>query len=202
MVVGEFNHIRLTDVLPRSHQHMDFPSRGNNTLYCVYSNICGAYRAQPRPHLGLSDHISVWVLRDCAHQLSVLTDIFNTSLLEACVPACLKAATIIPVPKSSKVTGLNDYGPVALTPIVMKCFERLVLAHIKGSIDATLDPHQYAYRKNRSTDNAISSVVHTAVTHLENRNAYVRVLFLVSSAFNTIIPQKLVGKLSALGLSR
>ncbi|KAI3375837.1 hypothetical protein L3Q82_004114 [Scortum barcoo] len=39
--------------------------------------------------------------------------------------------TIIPIPKTSTVTGLNDYRPVALTPIVMKCFERLVMAHIK-----------------------------------------------------------------------
>ncbi|KAI3357051.1 hypothetical protein L3Q82_003680 [Scortum barcoo] len=39
----------------------------------------------------------------------------------------------------------------------MKCFERLVMAHIKDCVDATVDPHQYAYRKNRSTEDAISS---------------------------------------------
>ncbi|KAI3369211.1 hypothetical protein L3Q82_007452 [Scortum barcoo] len=38
---------------------------------------------------------------------------------------------------ASTVTGLNDYRPVALTPIVMKCFERLVMAHIKDCVDAT-----------------------------------------------------------------
>lgn len=59
VVVGDFNHIRLTDVLPRFHQHVDFPTRGNNTLDCVYSNICRAYRARPRPHLRFSDHISI-----------------------------------------------------------------------------------------------------------------------------------------------
>ncbi|KAI3355177.1 hypothetical protein L3Q82_017879 [Scortum barcoo] len=76
------------------------------------------------------------------------------------------------------VTGLNDYRPVALTPIVMKCFERLVMAHIKDCIDVTVDPHQYAYRKNRFTEDAISSVVaHTALTHLENKDSYVRLLF-------------------------
>lgn len=44
-IVRDFNQVRLTDVLPRLHQHVDFPTRGNNTLDCVYSNICGAYRA-------------------------------------------------------------------------------------------------------------------------------------------------------------
>ncbi|KAI3376821.1 hypothetical protein L3Q82_000396 [Scortum barcoo] len=61
---------------------------------------------------------------------------------EAAVPTCLKTATIIPIPKTSTVTGLNDYRPVALTPIVMKCFERLVMAHIKDCVDVTVDPHQ------------------------------------------------------------
>jgi len=76
------------------------------------------------------------------------------------------------------------------------------MAHIKDSIDITVDSHQYAYKKNHSTDDAISSVVHTALTHLESRNSYVRLLFLdFSSAFNTIIPQTLVQKLSSLGLS-
>ncbi|KAL6457442.1 hypothetical protein MHYP_G00344050 [Metynnis hypsauchen] len=42
------------------------------------------------------------------------------------------------------------------------------MTHIKANIDVTGDPHQYAYRENRSTEDAISSVVHTALTHLES----------------------------------
>ncbi|KAI3373073.1 hypothetical protein L3Q82_006342 [Scortum barcoo] len=76
------------------------------------------------------------------------------------------------------------------------------MAHIKDCVDVTVDPHQYAYRKNRSTEDAISSVVHTALTHLENKDSYVRLLFVdFTSAFNTIIPQTLVQKLTTLGLS-
>ncbi len=43
------------------------------------------------------------------------------------VPTCFKATTIIPVPKKSSPSCFNDYRPVALTPIPMKCFERLVM---------------------------------------------------------------------------
>ncbi|KAI4883208.1 hypothetical protein NFI96_007672 [Prochilodus magdalenae] len=54
---------------------------------------------------------------------------------------------------------------------------------------------------NRSTDDAISSVVHTALTHLEQKDSYVRMLFVdFTSAFNTMIPQTLTDKLSSLGL--
>lgn len=59
VVAGDFNHIKLTDTLPCFYQHVDFPTRGDNTLDCMYSNIRGAYQALPHPHLGLSDHISI-----------------------------------------------------------------------------------------------------------------------------------------------
>ncbi|KAI3356588.1 hypothetical protein L3Q82_017788, partial [Scortum barcoo] len=43
-------------------------------------------------------------------------DIFNLSLQLATVPVSLKTSIIVPVPKKSAVTCLNDYRPVALTP--------------------------------------------------------------------------------------
>ncbi len=79
------------------------------------------------------DNIPGRVLRDCAVELTdVFTDIFNISLSQAVVPTCFKATTIIPVPKKSSPSCFNDYRPVALTPILMKCFERLVMQHIKS----------------------------------------------------------------------
>ncbi len=84
-------------------------------------------RINPRKAAG-PDNIPGRVLKDCVAQLTdVLKDIFNTSLSQAVVPTCLKSKTIIPVPKKSPVSCLNDYCPIALTPIMMKCFERLVM---------------------------------------------------------------------------
>ncbi len=159
-------------------------------------------RINPRKAAG-PDNIPGRVLKDCAAQLTdVLTDIFNTSLSQAVVPTCLKSTTIIPVPKKSPVSCLNDYRPIALTPIIMKCFEKLVMQKIKTSLPNTLDPLQFAYRPNRSTDDAISTTLHLALTHLENKDSYVRMLFIdFSSAFNTIIPQQLINKLNLLGLN-
>ncbi|KAI4889636.1 hypothetical protein NFI96_003622 [Prochilodus magdalenae] len=159
-------------------------------------------RVNPRKAAG-PDNIPARVLRECADQLTdVFTDIFNISLSSATVPTCLKATTIIPVPKKSSVSCLNDYRPIALTPIIMKCFERLVLRHIKTLLPPSLDPLQFAYRPNRSTDDAISTNPYLALTHLDNRDTYVRMLFIdFSSAFNTIIPQHLIGKLNLLGLN-
>ncbi len=102
-----------------------------------------------------------------------------------------------------KITCLNDWRPVALTPIFSKCFEKLIRDHICSVRPASLDPLQFAYRSNRSTDDVIAFTLHTALSHLENKTTYVRILFVdYSSAFNTIVLATLVAKLQTLGLNR
>ena len=101
--------------------------------------------------------------------------------------------SLVLVPKNNKVT---------LTSVAMKCFERLVMAHINTIIPETLEPLQFAYRPNRSTDDAISIALHTALLHLDKRNTYVRIIFIdYSAAFNTTVPSKLITKLRTLGLN-
>ncbi|KAK3564752.1 hypothetical protein QTP86_024965, partial [Hemibagrus guttatus] len=79
---------------------------------------------------------------------------------------------------------------------------QLIMRHIKTQLPPTLDPLQFAYHPNRPTDDAITTTLHLALTHLDNKDSYVRMLFIdFSSAFNTIIPQHLIDKLSPLGLN-
>ena len=113
------------------------------------------------------DGIPSSVLRACANQLVCL---FNQPLSQSAVPTCFKRATIVPVPKIAMVSELNDYHPVALTSVIMKCFERLVKDHITSTQPDTLDPLQFAYRPNRSTDDTIATTLHTALSHLEKWN--------------------------------
>ncbi len=49
-------------MFPKIHQHVDFPTWGNNTLDFVYTPQRGAYKALPLPHLGTSDHIIVMLI--------------------------------------------------------------------------------------------------------------------------------------------
>ncbi len=165
------------------------------TRYFKWVNICKAVRP---------DGIPGRVLKACAFQLAgVFTDIFNLSLSLSVVPACFKKSTIVPIPKKNKITCLNDWRPVALTSIFSKCFEKLVREHICSVLPASLDPLQFAYRSNSSTDDPIAFTLHTALSHLENKNTYVRMLFVdYSLAFNTIVPATLVAKLQTLGLNR
>lgn len=69
-------------------------------------------------------------------------------------------------------------------------------------LDMDLFNAQFAYWANRSTDDAISTALNSALTHLDSKDSSVRMLFLdFGSAFNTIIPQQLIQKLDCLELN-
>ncbi len=62
ILAGDFNHADLKSVSLKIYQHVDFPTRGKNTLDFVYTTQRGAYKALPLPHLGASDHITVMLM--------------------------------------------------------------------------------------------------------------------------------------------
>lgn len=94
--------------------------------------------------------------------------------------------------RKTTVTCYNNYRPFALTSIIMKCFERLLKAHICSVLTepAILDPLQFAYQSNRSTDYAIAWTMRTALMHLDKENTSFRMLFIDSN----------ISKLNALDL--
>ena len=97
------------------------------------------------------------------------------------------------------VSCLNDHRPVALTSVVMKTLERLVLQFMKSIIDPLLDQFQFAYHNNRSVDDAVALGLFYVLQHIDSPNTYARILFVdFSSAFNTIIPSKLFDKIQSL----
>ncbi len=110
---------------------------------------------------------------DCADQLApIFTKIFNRSLELCEVPSCFNRSTIIPISKKPKITGLNDYRPVA-----MRSFEKLVLAHLKDITGLSLDALQFAYRANRSVEDAVNIGLHYVLQHQDRPGTYVRILF-------------------------
>ncbi len=85
----------------------------------------------------------------------------------------------------------------------MKVFERLLKKHICSSIPATLDPLQFAYRPNRSTDDAIPRYCTPPSLTSTAKMATMSGCYssTIAQAFNTIVPTKLAVKLSDLGLN-
>ena len=71
-------------------------------------------------------------------------------------PLASRCPPLFLYPRKPKVTELNDYRPIALTSVIMKCFERLVKDHSTCTFPDTLDLLKFVYHPNRSTDDAIT----------------------------------------------
>jgi len=84
----------------------------------------------------------------------------------------------------------------------MKCFEKCIVSMLKAEVANNLDPLQFAYRQGRGTEDAIISIMHLILKHLENNKAYARLLFIdFSSAFNTIQTPLLISKMEQLSVN-
>ncbi len=81
------------------------------------------------------DGISAQVLKNCAQELSPIFHlIFCEAYFTATIPSIWKMSIIIPVPKKPRPMELNHYRPVALTFIIMKCLEKLLLNTILPAV--------------------------------------------------------------------
>ena len=84
----------------------------------------------------------------------------------------------------------------------MKCFERMMVTLLRNDVDTHLDSFQFAYKQGCGTDDAINSITHLVSKHLDEPRAYARVLLVdFSSAFNTMQPHLLMGKLKEMNVN-
>ncbi len=175
----------------------------NPVLQISEEDVRQVFRRNKKREAPGPDGVTPYCLKTCADQLApIFTQIFNISLELCEVPSSFKRSTINPVPKKPKITGFNDYRPVALTSVIMKSFEKLILAYLKNITGPLLDPLQFAYRANRSVDDAVNMGLHYILQHLDKSGTSVRILFLeFISAFNTIIPTLLQTKLTQLSVA-
>jgi len=147
------------------------------------------------------DGVPPRVFKTCADQLApVFSDIFNASVQQSVVPVCFKETTIVPLPKKTMVTGLNE----AISPIAMKCLEKLAMTHINSIIPDSLDTLLFAHRpqtKQVIRRCHLPDITHCPGTPRQEGHLRQTVVIDFSSVFNTIIPFKLILKLRDLGLA-
>ena len=133
------SHIADTDVLLPDKLNTFFAHFEDNTVPTMWSATkdCGlsfsvadlskTFQRFNYHNAASPDGIPSRFLRVCTGQpTGVSTGIFNLSLSQSAVPTCSKMSTLVPVTKKAMVTELNDYCPLALTSVIMNCFERLV----------------------------------------------------------------------------
>ena len=62
LVLGDFNHCELSNILPHYDQYVKVPTRKDKILDKCYGNIGKAYKAHGKAGLGLSDHNIIHLL--------------------------------------------------------------------------------------------------------------------------------------------
>ncbi len=137
----------------------------DNTAHTESAPTAAAEEVSPRSHFCRGCNLilqtgeypqscgSGWHPRPCAPSMRIPTGrgfyrLSTFPYLCLSVPSCFKKSTIVPIPKKNKITCLNDWRPIALTPIFSKCFEKLISDYICSVLTASLDPLQFAYRSN------------------------------------------------------
>lgn len=106
------------------------------------------------------DGIGGRILKNCAEQSAeIFSFIFMWSLELQNVPNIWKESIIVPEPKNKTLKSHNDYRPVALTSLVMKCFEKIVLHELLTQVTDKLDPLQFVYRSGRGVADALETLL-------------------------------------------
>lgn len=91
-----------------------------------------------------SEGLPAYLLKNCAEELTpAWCPIFPRSLDIHTVAALWKKSIITPVLKKLNVEVNNDFRPVALMSILMKCFEKFVVSPLKKKVEPMLDTCQF-----------------------------------------------------------
>ncbi len=160
--------------------------------------VCQVFWNKKRKQALGPDGVTPACLKSSADQLALIfTKIFNRSLELCEVPSCFKHSTLIHIPKKPQIIGLNDYRPVALNSVVMKSFEKpsgSPEGHywtLVGSSSVCLQSKQVCGRCSQHG---------TALCSATSRQTRGILFVYFSSAFNTIIPNLLLSKLTQLSV--
>lgn len=138
-----FLHV-LNDKTPQMHIWL-YPHLATRLCACHQPEWRHLSHKHPGPN-----NIPRCVLTDCRD-----TDIFTNS-------SQIVTTTITPVLKTASQSCFNEYHPIALTPIIMMCFEMLcyvINEYIKSIFTPSLECNQFV---NQSNTNSISFAFHLA----------------------------------------
>ena len=152
-------------------------------------------RTQSAPGL---DGLPSWLLKSCStHVCSPLAILMSYCVRNGVCPTSIKEQIVVLLPKIKKPLVLGDLRPIALTNAVGKVFERCVLNRVESHTSQILGNEQHAYRKMHSTATALTTMSHTWLSFLDERDSlYIRNIFVdFSKAFDSVEPALLSAKL-------
>ena len=134
-----------------------------------------------------------------AHQLA---HVYNLSFSQGIFPKLLKNAIIIPIFKGSSYTDPSNYRPISVLTIFSKLLEKLFYSRLIAFVDRhnILHSNQFGFRKHKSTNTAIASVLSNLLYSYTSNKKTVLALLDLKKAFDFINHDLLLMKLKHYGV--
>ena len=139
--------------------------------YTVPPGNVKCYYIQPGRNIGYKSNVNLPTLRQVIRFSKSGSSVCSTTQDNGSDPSRRPKTMLLQKRQTERYSG-------QAASVIMKCIEKLVKDHITSTLPDTLDPLQFAYRPNRSTDDAFAITLHIALTHLDKRNTYVKMLFI------------------------
>ena len=149
------------------------------------------------------DQINMSLLKQIIHPLAnPLTYIFNKSLSIGVFPELFKLAKINPIFKKDNPHEITNYRPISLLPTLSKILEKIVYIRLYTFINKhkILNPNQFGFRKNYSTDLALIQIYDKITNALANKEHVIGIFCDLSKAFDTLNYDILFSKLNHYGI--
>ena len=143
------------------------------------------------------------LLKICANELAdVLTLLFQASLDQGRLPQAWKQAFIVPVFKKGDRGRVENYRPISLTSVTSKLLEHIVHSNIMDHFEehSSLNEFQHGFRQKRSCETQLLTTVRDFSLCLNRKEQTDAVLLDFSKAFDKVDHEKLLHKLSSLGI--
>ena len=153
---------RDESIFPRYLQGRDYQpprkteTRGTLPLQVSPHLVYGVLRKTRKTASG-KDGIPAWVFRENAYNLTFpLKHIIDHCLAQGKFPACLKISKVIPLPKVATSGSLNDLRPIAITPIMFRIMERILIkSFVATNYEEKIEARQHGLRVRGSTQDLI-----------------------------------------------
>lgn len=134
----------------------------------------------------------------CPIILPFLKHIINACITQSYFPERWKVAVIRPIAKIPNPSGLVDFRPISILPVLSKILERIMKIQLQKFISDNdlLFDHQSGFRAGYSTNTAMLKVVDDLSESLEKNEASVIVFLDFKKAFDMVDHKKLLEKLN------